>query len=223
MTRPRRPSYTDPVKESGSPAAAAAAIQVDREPAREPAADLEHEVLTRWRRGEREAAFRLVMTAHGARVLAFALRITRDAAVARDVRQQTFLEVWRGLDGFDGRARLSTWLYSIAHNRSIDATRRRDRIGASEQPTDFHVLESSAVTSDPVMDAARIDQYRALERCLQRVAAPIRAQLLMRYVEGMTHAEIAAIVGDAPGTVQVRLGRALPKLRRCLRAQGAGR
>jgi RNA polymerase sigma-70 factor, ECF subfamily len=198
----------------------AAAKAPRRAPAWQIDDDAERRVLELWKRGERDQSFRLLMSMYGGRVLDFARRLTHDEAIAQDIRQQTFLEIWRGLDHFGERARLWTWVCAIAHNRSIDAARRQRRIGAGEVAIDFDVLEAVAPASEQPMDLA---EHQALELCLKQLRPEIRAQVLMRYAEGLSHAEIGKIIGDAEGTVQVRLGRVLPKLRRCLRAKGASR
>lgn len=186
-------------------------------------ADAERRLLAQWRRGERDLAFRALMSLYGRGLLGFARRMVRDEDAAQDVRQQVFLEAWRGLDRYEGRASLWTWLCAIAHNRCLDAARRGGRINAREVAVDLDVLESVAPAPEQAMTSDRLAERRALEHCLRRLPVAVRAQVLMRYDQGLSHAEIAEIIGDAPGTVQVRLARALPKLRRCLESQGASR
>ncbi|HVV82335.1 MAG TPA: sigma-70 family RNA polymerase sigma factor [Kofleriaceae bacterium] len=183
----------------------------------------EQAVLALWKRGRRDEAFRALMDLYGGPLLAYARRIARDDETARDVRQQVFLEVWRGLDRFEARATLWTWLCAITHNRCLDAGRRQGRIVAGEVAVDFEVLAAAADPSEPPTSPGLTHQRQALEHCLRKLPESIRQQVLMRAYQGLSYDEIGTIVGDPAGTVQVRVARALPKLRRCLRAQGVDR
>lgn len=179
--------------------------------------EAEAEVLVRWRRGEKQSALRLLMDTYGAQVLAFARRRVGEDD-APDVRQQAFVEAWRGLDAFEGRASLRTWLFAITHNRSLDLLKRRDRITAREvsaDDDDAHRSRRDAVPSSP---HDRLPQRDALEHCLGQLHPALRQQVLMRLHDGLSYAEIAEIFDEEPGTIQVRVSRALPKLQRCLRS-----
>lgn len=160
------------------------------------------------------------MTAYGAPLTAFALRILRDRELAKDVRQQVFLDAFQRIDTFEGRSSLWSWLCGIAYHRCLDELRRARRSGPVE---DFDVWDGPTGTSDLEMDHERVAKQRALERCLGKLSPSMRAQLLMRCFLGLSYAEIGEVVGDAHGTVQVRMSRILPRLRRCLRNEGMAR
>jgi RNA polymerase sigma factor (sigma-70 family) len=70
------------------------------------------------------------------------------------------------------------------------------------------------------MDPDQTATRRALERCLEKLAPPLRSQVMMRYFLGLSYAEIGEEVGAPQGTVQVRVSRILPRLRRCLKGEG---
>lgn len=180
----------------------------------------EREVLELRRKGRYDDAVRVLMTIYGGPVLGYARRVLRDEQVAQDIRQQVFVEAWRGLAKFEARASLWTWLCAITYNRCIDAARRRGRIDAGEVAVDIDVLDAVRDPSEESMSPERIAQRRALEKCLRKLPIAIRVQVLMRTYQGLSYDEIAEITGDAAGTVQVRIARVLPKLQRCLRAEG---
>ncbi len=171
------------------------------------------------RHGRRGEALKILMAAYGVPLTAFALRMLRDRELAKDVRQLVFLEAFQKLDTFEGRSSLWSWLCGIAHHRSVDELRRR-----RARPADsFDVWDELVESSEPCMDADRVAKQRALERCLGKLQPPLRSQLLMRCFLGLSYAEIGEVVGDAHGTVQVRISRILPRLRRCLRNEGMAR
>lgn len=136
-----------------------------------------------------------------------AMRITGDATLAQDVVQESFVGIWRNAARFDAaRASARTWIMSIAHNRSIDAIRRRRP--AQELP-DPELPPPAALTSPDIwgevagrMDA---DQVRAAVMTLSPVQ---REAIALAYFGGLTQQEIADKTGAPLGTVKsrVRLG-----------------
>lgn len=171
------------------------------------------------RRGRRDEALKLLMTAYGAPLTAFATRILRDPELAKDVRQQVFLSAYQRFDTFEGRSSLWSWLCSIAYHRCLDE-RRRIRRGAID---DSDVLDDLIESSESIMSQELLAKRRALERCLGNLTDSMRTQLLMRCHLGLSYAEIGEVVGDPHGTVQVRISRILPRLRRCLEMAGVTR
>ena len=164
-----------------------------------------------------DQALTILMNAYGVPITTFALRIVRNREVASDVRQQVFLEAFQGIDRFEGRSSIWSWLCGIAYHRCLDECRRLRRASAAG---DFEVLADLAGEPDPMMDADRTAKRRALEQCLGQLSPAVRTQLLMRCFFGLSYAEIGETVGTTHSTVQVRMSRLLPRLRRCLRGEG---
>jgi RNA polymerase sigma factor (sigma-70 family) len=82
------------------------------------------------------------------------------------------------------------------------------------------VWDDLARQPESSMDGGQVQKRRALEFCLSKLEPSLRAQVLLRYQLGLSHAEIGEITGEAHGTVQVRLSRAMPKLKECLKRKG---
>lgn len=177
----------------------------------------EEAVLALLDRGQREPALQVLMTTYGPLIVGFAFRIVRDRALAEDIRQQVFIDAYRGLDTFERRGTLLGWLCRITRNRCIDALQRQRR---TEPDPDMDVSTERFGSSLLAMSIDRAAQHRALQHCLGKLPAPMRALLLMRYLLGFSYEEIGAEVSAKPGTVQVRISRLLPRLRGCLRAAG---
>jgi RNA polymerase sigma-70 factor, ECF subfamily len=157
------------------------------------------------------------MRAYGAPLTAFITRVVRSGADAEDVRQQVFLEAFRGIDRYEGRASIWSWLCGIAYNRSIDCIKTKKRTTSIDG---FDVLEALGVQTEQAMSGEVILIRKALERCLAKLRSEIRAQVIMRFGEQLSYQEIGELLGEEHGTVQVRLSRVLPKLRKCLRSEG---
>lgn len=161
-------------------------------------------------RDQRKDALRLLMDRYGDRVYRFAHAMTRNAAQAEDVRQQVFIEVYRDFGRFERRSSLRTWLFGIVRHRCLDASKiqrrwwRRFKNDPPEEPE----LEP------PDLDRSRI--ARLLHECLAKLAPRAREAVVMRYIEELAYEEVAEITGDLAGTLQQRVGRAMPVLRRCV-------
>jgi RNA polymerase sigma-70 factor, ECF subfamily len=169
------------------------------------------------RRGE---ALKILMRVYGAPITAFALRVVRNRELAYDIRQQVFLEAFQGIDRFEGRSSLWSWLCGIAYHRCLDELRRARRASTND---DLALADVLVARGESIVDAERIAKRRALEQCLGKLTVELRTQLLMRCFFGLSYAEIGETIGAAHSTVQVRISRILPRLRRCLRDEGLTR
>jgi RNA polymerase sigma-70 factor (ECF subfamily) len=212
----------DAATEEGPPSPIAGAAPPWRPPGSRVDRAAEDAAIERLRSGRRDEALRALMVAYGGPITAFSLRIVRDRELARDVRQQVFLSAFQRIDTFEGRSSLWSWLCGIAYHRCLDELKRNRRVGAVALD-DFDVLDGLVEPSEATMGPDRIARRRALERCLGKLPVALRTQLLMRCYLGLSHAEIGEVVGEAPGTVQVRISRILPRLRRCLHGEGIER
>ena len=160
----------------------------------------------------REAEFGAVYAALRAQIFSLCLHLTQVRADAEDALQDTFLAVHRALKDFRGEAELKTWVYRIAI-RSALARRARSRRHAG--------LELSTATEDPrpgveASVAARLEAQR-LATAMGRLSADHRAVLSLFAVDGLSHSEIAQVLGIKEGTVWSRLHLARKKLTELLR------
>jgi RNA polymerase sigma-70 factor, ECF subfamily len=135
------------------------------------------------RDGDARAFARLVREHQGA-VYRVALRMLGSASDAEDVAQETFVQAWRSLSRFRGDSTVSTWLYRIATNRSLDLLARRRAQG------------------DPLEDAGAV-----AGGVDPAVAAEERAAL-RAVVEGLSYAQVADVLQVPPTTVKGRMHRA---------------
>jgi RNA polymerase sigma-70 factor, ECF subfamily len=223
-----RGTYTHPVENGssvrvvgsegdGAPDAVAGNLPSRRSPKSRVDHTAEEDALSAARAGRLGEALKILMRAYGEPITAFAIHILHETESANDVRQQVFLEAFQGLEKFRGHSSLWTWLCGIAYHRCMDELRRNRRNSAVEE---LDILDRFATQSDPADLAA---ERRALERCLAKLSAPMRSQLLMRCFLGLSYMEIGEIVGAPHSTVQVRISRILPRLRRSLREEGVAR
>jgi RNA polymerase sigma-70 factor (ECF subfamily) len=190
-----------------------------------PATFEEDEVDAALTRGDRQHAFTLLMTRYGDAVYRYALATMGDAQLAEEVRQQVFVEVYRDLPGFSGRAPVRGWLFAIVRHRCLDATKAFRRWGLrykNELPSDPEGGRIAGLVIDQAEVMEQIDRRRlarVVERCLSTLAPAARDAVLLRYQQELSYDEAAEVTGERPGTLQQRVARALPVLRKCVEAQ----
>jgi RNA polymerase sigma-70 factor (ECF subfamily) len=165
--------------------------------------------------GDKRQTLTVLMDRFGDGVYRFAMAMTRDHNLAEEIRQQVFVEAYRDLRDFETGASLQGWLFGIARNRCIDAVKARARWNERYKNEAVDVPQHDCEV-DRQLDLGRL--ARILAGCLGKLAPAAREAVLMRYQQELSYDEVAAIVGDLPGTVQRRVARALPVLRRCLQA-----
>jgi RNA polymerase sigma-70 factor, ECF subfamily len=182
--------------------------------AREPLAD--RALLERARAGDEEAFAELVRT-HTNRVYALLRRFGLDAREAEEVAQEVFLRAWRGLPGFQARAKFSTWLYRIAFN---EAQRRLSRRPAPAVSGPEHDDVLSSLPADPRLGPEALVLDREFETVLQRALAELpddlRAAVILRDLEGLSTEESAGVTGVREAAFKSRLHRGRMQLRTLL-------
>ena len=178
----------------------------------------DRELLERIRAGDISACDDCVrIHSHG--IYRLALRLMRDPADAEDVVQETFLSAFKGIDRFDARSGLSTWLYRIAFNAAMMRLRRRrpefvpvDR--ADEQEEDLPIPEAMVDWCLlPEQELVRSEAREEMERAIGELPPKLRAVFVMRELEELSTEETAQALGLSEQAVKTRLHRARLLLR----------
>ncbi len=157
-------------------------------------------------------AFRQLYSLEGGALYGVALRITRQPALANDVLHDAMLQIWRNAGQFDAaRGSGRAWMLSLVRYRAIDSMRRARREMLMPHPPDL--LDPQL---DPFERLAETHDERMLEHCLDRIGDRARNLVVLAFIEGLTHAQVAAHVGEPLGTVKSVIRRTLAALRSCM-------
>lgn len=176
------------------------------------------------KQGDRQA-FRTLVERHQRRAFAIAVALVRDENDAREVVQEAFLRVYRGLDNFQGGSSFFTWLYRIVTNLAIDLVRKPGRNATTELDEEREAeaaddaeypLLSRIEGSDPHEAVVRGELAGRIGAALEALPPYHRGVILMREVEGMSYDEMAGAMGVSKGTIMSRLFHARQKLQRAL-------
>jgi len=149
------------------------------------------------------------------RLFGYLLKLTRRADLVEEVLNDVMLAVWKGAPGFDGRSRVSTWIFGIAYHKGLKALARRQgepqEEGERPEPVD---------DEEPERLAARRELAGVLGRALGALSPEQRAVVELTYYYGMAYQEIAEIVGCPVNTVKTRMFHARRRLRELLPGLG---
>ena len=158
-------------------------------------------------------------------IYALAYRTLRREEEARDVVQDAFLRAYRGLKGFKGEAKFSSWLYRITRNLCRDWMRKERRAPVAQVPegTDpLDLADQQAAPTESVEDlVARREMSAAVQLAMAELPEEQRVAIMLKEYQGLTFQEIAEMLDCPLSTVKTRLYQGLTVLRRRLERQQA--
>lgn len=156
-------------------------------------------------------------------IYALAYRVLGREEDARDVCQEAFLRAFRGLKGFKGQAKFSSWLYRITVNLCRDWMRRERRVALMQAPEGLDPLEPAVAdtTTESSEDLViRRDLGRTVSKAMMVLSVEQRTVIILKEYHGLTFQEIADLVECPLSTVKTRLYQGLSVLRRHLEPSG---
>jgi RNA polymerase sigma-70 factor, ECF subfamily len=159
------------------------------------------------------AAFEIVFDRHGGAAYSLAYRIVGDRARAEDITQEAFLSLWRSGARYDrARGSVRTWLLGIVRNRAIDLL-RRDVLEAPRVAFEEEVSEQPSPREETDAEALRREAAREIRGALQVLPSDQLRVIELAYFGGLTHSEIAQMLGMPLGTVKGRMRLGIEKIR----------
>ena len=179
--------------------------------------------------GDREAFASLVDETPGP-IYRVALQILGNEQDAEDVLQETYIKAFRALPDFEGRSRLTTWLYRIAVNEALMMVRKR-------KPQAISVEESNSFDAEAESDSIEIVDWCCLpegellssesrgflDQAVQNLPVNLRVVFVMRDLEGLSIQDTAEALGLSENNVKTRLLRARLRLRQELSVYFGGK
>jgi RNA polymerase sigma-70 factor, ECF subfamily len=181
----------------------------------------DEELLDKFQSGQREA-FGALVRRYQAELFGYLRRYLGDHALAEDVAQNTFLQVFLKIGQYERGRAARPWLYTIATHQAIDALRRQGRhqlLSIDQQRPDaddaglpqlMNLLESSQPSP---LEQVEAEERRELVRAgVDRLPDFLKQVLILAYYQGLKYSDVAEIVGIPVGTVKSRLHSALVKL-----------
>lgn len=182
----------------------------------------DEELVARARGGDLDSFNQLVLRWERP-IYALAYRVIGREEDARDVAQETFLRAFRGLGGFKGEAKFSSWLYRITINLCRDWIRRERRTPVAQAPEGVDLIElaSESTPAESIEDlVSRKELGRAVAKAMSSLPDEQRTAIILKEYQGLTFQEIADLLNCPLSTVKTRLYQGLNVLRRQLEQAG---
>lgn len=170
--------------------------------------------------GDRAEFSRLVDTYSG-HIFRLGLKMLKNPQDAEDILQETFIKAFKALPNFEGRSKISTWLFRIATNEALMFLRRKKPDSISvEQPvendedqTPLQIVDWCCLPEGELMSA---EALTFLEKSTGELPESLRVVFLLRDIEGLSTRETANVLGLTETAVKTRLSRARLRLRELL-------
>jgi RNA polymerase sigma-70 factor, ECF subfamily len=168
------------------------------------------------------AAFQALVEQHSLSLFRVAYRMTGSESDAEEIVQETFLRAYQQRKSFEARSNVSTWLYRIAVNGSIDLLRKRKRHDAHLEPLDSEEgsapvlsLASNSPAADRLVYSAQLGKHVA--SVLEQLSSVEKAAFVLRHYEELSTEEIAQSLGLSGSAAKQAVFRAVQKMRKALK------
>ena len=179
------------------------------------------ELAVRARKGEREALGRLAGALRPL-ICRWALVITGDPHDAEDVAQIVLMKMLASMEGFDGRSRVTSWVYRITRNASLDHQRSKSQDQRLAEKAEWLARAETPRLDDPLDDIEMKRTLRLIRTLLAELPMRQREVFDLVDLQGLKPREAADLLEMNPNTLRVHLFRARRKMRKEMLAQGHG-
>ena len=158
-------------------------------------------------------ALRCLLERHREGLTLFLFGYVRNAAEAEELMLDAFAEIAVGPTVFSGKSSFKTWLFSVGKHLALKQLRRKRQIGLQELPDASEAVQ-------PELRLLQKEQNRQLYLALEQIAAEYRQVLELQYMENMSPAEIAQVMGKRAGQIYNLIKRGKQALRSALERMG---
>ena len=170
----------------------------------------EHKTIKRVLDGDVKA-FEEIVVLFQDMVFTLAYRVVKNREEAEEVAQDVFIKVFKSLKSFNEKSKLSTWIYRITYNLSINRYRSQKRQLVTTE-IDNSNENKLGYTKDALTELSEQEKREIINKAILRLAETEKIIITLYYYEDLPIAEIAEIVGISPQNVKVKLFRSRQKL-----------
>jgi RNA polymerase sigma-70 factor (ECF subfamily) len=165
-----------------------------------------------------EKAFAALMKQYRVRLSSYIFKNVGSRMAAQDVMQETLIKVWNGLDKYEPSSKFSSWVFSIAHNASVDYLRKNAKIKMSEE---FREESYPRQSDNPLSNLTAEETKRLVNEAVDKLPPKQKQVFLLRAEGDMSFKEIAELMGESINTVLSHMRYAVIKLRNSVRLNDA--
>ncbi len=169
-------------------------------------------------KGDRNA-IRVLFARHHVKIFRFVARMVKNEAVAEELVNETFIEIWRCAEKFEGRSAPTTWIFSIARFKALNVLRKR----SDEELDEITSAKIEDYSDNPEVTTMKGNKAKLLQQCIGKLSDEHREVIDLVYYHEKSIDEISQIVGVASGTVKTRVFHARKQLSKFLLHAGLDR
>ena len=162
------------------------------------------------------SAFHALVDRHADHLFRLASMLSKTAADAEDIVQETLIGAFSGLSKFNGRSSVKTWLSRILTRQAAKAWHKSKRLQSAAPIDDMVETQAGDAGLSTASATVTTDQKIDIVAMLARLSEEHRQVLVLREMQGLSYGEIAEALGIPQGTVESRLHRARAEMRRRL-------
>lgn len=170
-----------------------------------------------------EKAFGRLIEENQKKVYRIALSFVKNPTDAEDIAQEVFIRVYTSIGNFKGNSSLSTWIYKITYNLSLDFLKRNNKklktTKTLDDPEDVEIITLSGEKFIPEQELEEKELKADLKKALSELPDDQRQLIELKDVHGFSYEEIIEITGLKDGTMKSRLNRARASLRKSLQSK----
>ncbi len=166
-----------------------------------------------------QKAFTQLYKLSSAKLFAISIRIIKEQSLAEDILQESFMQIWNKAASFDvQKAQAITWMGTIVRNKSIDLIRKRVKenncIDLEEE-----LIDVKDEVNNPENLAIAKGMLNDVNKCMTTFKSDYRSVILLSYLEGYSHQQIANKIEKPIGTIKSWISRGTEELKKCLRGK----
>lgn len=164
-----------------------------------------------------QQAFRTIVQTNQGFVYAVAFRFVNDAQEAEDITQEVFVRLWKNLHTYKKEVKLTTWLYKIVTNRSLDFLKSRHG-RQRKNKVDIEKHQGLTTHSTPEKEFQQVELMGAINQAAEELTPKQKAVFILRDLEGLTQDEVSQTLSMSTGNVKSNLFYARQKMTEMLKA-----
>lgn len=166
-----------------------------------------------------EAALQALFARHNVKIFRFIMRLVAVEAIAEELTNEVYMQVWKNAGGFRGSSTVSTWMFTIARNLALSHLRKKGTV-----PLDDDYAEQVEDDADtPETTTAKQDKALVMRACMEKLSLAHREIIDLVYYQEKTVTEVGEILGIPANTVKTRMFHARKQLSHFFAAAGIDR
>ena len=166
-----------------------------------------------------DTALQVLFARHNVRIFRFIIRLVAIEAIAEELTNEVYLQVWRKADSFRGASTVSTWMFTIARNLAVSYLRKTNTVALDDEFAEQ--LEDE--TDSPETATTKHDKAATMRACMEKLSLAHREIIDLVYYQEMTIGEVSEILEIPANTVKTRMFHARKQLSHFFAAAGIDR